>query len=377
MKLLKFLFLAVFLSAALPFYAVCGDENVINVLCYHRFKERKPSEMTNKGLGDIYSITPKRFEEHMQFLKDAGYKVIPMSEYLAIMEGKEEMPAKAVVISIDDGYKSIKDQAYPILEKFKYPSVSYVYSVFLPGGKNSLKPEDAREMMSDGLMEFGSHSHTHPILTKRGKMTDKQYCDFLILEIITSKRYLERKLGVTMETMGYPYGAYSKEIFKVMEKAGFKAGLSVVPSYNTKDTYKYALKRTMIYNSTTVEKLKAILEKKPIKIKVVYPEDGDIITDAKPVLKAVLIEDAGLNTATIKFVMGRVKLDDSVYDPDTKTLTYTYDRPLPKGVHEPSITASGTEGSNRGYAWLFVVGISIKEGVLEEALSKITDTKEK
>ena len=371
MKFLKLLFLAVFLLTAVPLFAVLTDENCINVLCYHRFKERKPSEITNKKLGDIYSITPKRFEEHMQFLKDAGYKVIPMSQYVRVIEGKEEMPEKAVVVSTDDGYKSVKDQGYPILKKFNYPSVSYVYSVFLPGGKNSLKPEDVKELLSEGLMEFGSHSHTHPILTKRGDMTDAEYCDFLIKEIITSKRYMERKLGITMDTFAYPYGAYSKETNKVVEKAGFKAAFSVVPSYNTKDTYRFALKRTMIYNSTTVGQLKAILEKKPIKIKSVYPDDGDVITNGKTELKAELIEDAGINTATIKFAMGRVPLEDSVYDPNTKTLTYTYDKPLPRGVHVASVKAKDMDGFEREYAWSFIVGKPIAEGVLEDALSKI------
>ena len=369
MKFLQILALVIFLSASLPFFSICGDDNVINVLCYHRFKERKASQISDKKLGDIYSITPKRFEEHMQFLNDNGYKVIPMSEYVGLIEGKKDLPEKAVVLTIDDGYKSIKDEAYPILKKFNYPAIVYAYSVFMPGGKSALTPEEAKELLADGLMEFGSHSHTHPLLTSRKKMTDLQYAKFLIEEIITSKRYLERKLGITIETMGYPYGAYSKETHKALEKAGYKAGFSVVPSYNTKETHRYSLKRTMIYNSTTVEKLKAILEKKPIKIGVVYPEDGDIITDAKPVLKAELKEDAGLNTATIKFEMGRVTLKDSVYDPAAKTLTYTYDKPLSKGVHIASVKAKDMDGFQREYAWLFVVGKPVADGVLEDALS--------
>ena len=368
MKLLKLLFLAVFLTAALPFYALSVEENYINVLCYHRFKDVADPK-------DSYNITPKRFEEHMQFLKDSGYTVIPMSQYLKVIEGKEEMPEKAVVITIDDGYSSIKDKGYPVLKKFKYPSISYVYSVFFPGGKHSLTPADAKELMNEGLMEFGSHSHTHPVMTKRGKMTDQEYIDFLILEIITSKRYMEKKLGITMDTMAYPYGAYSKEIFKVVEKAGFKAAFSVDPSYNVKDTYKFALRRTIIYNSTTVAKLKAILEKKPLKISLVNPESGDIITDGKTDLKAVLAADAGLNTATIRFEMGRVVLDDSVYDPATKTLTYAYDKPLPKGFHTATVAALDMAGARHEYVWSFIVGKPIAEGVLEEALSKIPEPK--
>ncbi|MEI7543079.1 MAG: polysaccharide deacetylase family protein [bacterium] len=377
MKFLKLLFIAIFLSTALPLFALSADENYINVLCYHRFKERKLSEVKNKQLGDIYSITPRLFEAHMQFLKDNGYKVISMTQYLRIVEAKEEIPVKTVVISIDDGYKSVKEQAYPILKKFNYPSIAFLYSNFLPGGRNALTTEDVKELLSEGLMEFGSHSQTHPILTKRGKMTDEQYCDFLINEIINSKKYLEKKLGVTIDTIGYPYGAYSKEIEKVLAYAGYKAGFSVVPSYNTKETDRYALKRTMIYNSTTVEKLKAILEIKPIKIKAIYPQDGDIITDAMPVLKAIIQEDAEINTATIKFTMGRVVLKDSVYDSKTKTLSYEYNKPLSKGVHIAGIKAIDMSGFDHEYEWLIIVGKPIAKGVLEKALLNSMVVKEK
>lgn len=377
MKFLKLLFIAIFLSTALPFFVLSADENYINVLCYHRFKERKLSEVKNKQLGDIYSITPKLFEAHMQFLQDNGYKVISMTQYLNILDGQEEIPAKTVVISIDDGYKSVKEQAYPILKKFNYPSISFLYSSFLPGGRNALSVEDVKQLQSEGLMEFGSHSQTHPILTKRGKKTDKQYCDFLINEIINSKKYLEKKLGFPIDTIAYPYGAYSKEIETVLAHAGYKAGFSVVPSYNTKDTDKYALKRTMIYNSTTVEKLKAILEIKPIKINVVYPSDGVIITDAKPTLNAVLQEDAEINTATIKFTMGRVILKDSVYDSKTKTLNYEYDKPLSKGVHIAGIKAIDMAGFDHEYEWLIIVGEPIAKGVLEKVLLNSMVVKEK
>jgi peptidoglycan/xylan/chitin deacetylase (PgdA/CDA1 family) len=384
MKILKVMFLVLFLLSSLPLFVfsagVKADEKFVNVLCYHRFKERKPSEITNKKLGDIYSISPKRFDEQMAFLKDNGYNVISMSNYLLCMEGKAELPDKAVIISTDDGYSSVKDFAYPILKKYKFPSISYVYSVFMPvvdaktgrsKHSNAMTDVDIKAMHDEGLMEFGSHSYTHPVMTKRGDMTDEQYCDFLITEIIKSKRYLERKLGFPIETLAYPYGAYSKEIMMVAEKAGYKAALSVAPSYNTIATNRYALKRTMVYNSTTIDKFKKILDKKPMKIKVVSPGDGDIITDGKTILKAELEEDSGLNTSTIRFVMGRVVLDDSKYDAQTKTLTYVYDKPLPHGVHDASVTAKDVEGNVREYAWMFEVGKPIKEGVLEAALSKI------
>lgn len=367
MKKLTELFFLLFFSLYF-FVPVLAEEKLINVLCYHRFKERK-SDNKKKQVIDSYSIKINQFEEQMKYLKENGYNVISIQEFIDYMYGKGDLPEKPVLITIDDGYKCIYEYAYPVLKKYKYPAVVYLYQVFTPGGKSALSIDEIKELKMNGF-DFGCHSNTHPVLTKKNGMNDEEYINFLKKEIIEPKNYLEKKLGFPIETFAYPYGSYSKEVHFFIKKAGYKLAFSVVPSYNTKETDKYSLKRTMIYSSTTIDEFKEILEKKQLKLKEFYPEDGSVIEEQRPVLKAQILEDSYLNTETIKFKMGRVVLKDSIYNPELKMLTYSYTEnksSLPRGTHNAKVIALSKDGKMYEYAWSFIIGKPLKINLSEES----------
>lgn len=370
-KIIFLIFIFVFELVLISF----ADDKIVNVLCYHRFKVRKITDKEKKKWGDAYSLKPEQFDEQMNFLKENRYNVITMKDYIDYMYGKKEIPEKTVIITIDDGYRCTYEYAYPILKKYGFKATIYLYQDFLPGGKNALTVQQIKEMRSGGF-EFGCHSKSHPVLTKKGKMNDEEYIKFLEKEILGAKKYLEGLLNSPIDTFAYPYGSYSKEVHLIIKKAGYKLAFSVVPSYNTKDTDKFSLKRTMIYNSTTLDKFKAILEKKQLKIKDIYPDDGDVINDNTPELKATLIEDSHLNTTTIKFKMGRVVLKDSIYNPHTKMVSYSYSlnkSKLKNGTHVAKVIAQDNNGNEYESAWLFIVGKPTKMDLLENEKNHISE----
>jgi hypothetical protein len=221
-------------------------------------------------------------------------------------------------------------------------------------------------MEKDGITA-GCHSRSHSYLTRRRQgakdkeLGDEEYLAWLEREIAYPKAELEKMLGVKVETYAYPYGLYSEIIIPMVKKAGYRAAFSVVPSYNTKDTPRYALKRTMIFNSTTNEKLGKILAKKPIKVKELYPADGAVFEERWPEIKAVLAEDSLLNTATIKFKMDNEQIGNSSYDAGSKTAACRMKKELGRGIHLPVLEAKGKDGSYHEYAWLFVIGKPIDE----------------
>ena len=79
------------------------------VLCYHRFEEQAKDLV----------IKPAEFESEMQEIKDNGFTVIPMRDFLAWRRSEKEIPEKACIITLDDGWRSQYDIAWPILKKFK------------------------------------------------------------------------------------------------------------------------------------------------------------------------------------------------------------------------------------------------------------------
>jgi len=111
--------------------ATINEHAAVMALCYHRFDEHpRPN--------DALAITPAEFEKQMQMLKDGGYAVIRMQDFLAWRRGEKDIPAKSALITIDDGYISGYDLAWPILKKFNYPFTMFVYIDYIGTGGKSM-----------------------------------------------------------------------------------------------------------------------------------------------------------------------------------------------------------------------------------------------
>lgn len=198
-----------------------ADTTQVAVLCYHRFEE-KPRD----GL----AITPGRFEEEMQALKDAGVTVISMQDFLAWQRGEKSLPARCALITIDDGYVSAYSVAWPILKKFGYPFTMYIYTDYVKGGPKagggSMTWEQLAEMRDAGV-DIGSHTVSHSSLTGKKNRSDEEYAAWLRHELGTSKSMLEERLGIPIRTIAYPYGNNNEVVRKAAAEAGYEAAFSV------------------------------------------------------------------------------------------------------------------------------------------------------
>lgn len=346
-------------------YFIFSEDKIINVLCYHQFTSWDEEDAKDKKRKNIFSISAKKFEEHLKFLKDNGYNVISMKKFLSYLDGVDSLPDNSVIITIDDGYRSAYDIAFPLLKKYGFPATIYIYSVFF-GGRNNLNKNIIKEMLKYNI-DVGSHSWTHPVLTKRKRSwSDEEYLAFLEKEVIKSKIFLESKLKIPVETFAYPYGLYSKEVCYIVKKAGYRAAFSVVGGMNTFDTPRYALHRRLIFNSTGVKDLKKFLSKRPIKIKNIYPSDSEVLEDKTPELCIFLAEDSNINTATIKIKLNNKELKDVKYDSFNKKVSYYHKKPLSGGAYVVTINAKGFFTEEYEYSWLFVIGKPSKKGLYAE-----------
>ena len=130
------------------------DDGVrVAVLGYHDFSETERETAMR--------IRTSKFRKQMEAIRQLGLPVIPMADFIAWKEGTKEIPAKAVVITIDDGWISTYTQAYPILKEFGYPFTIYLYKNYVDGGGKALTTAMIKEMMKHGAT-IGSHSVTHP-----------------------------------------------------------------------------------------------------------------------------------------------------------------------------------------------------------------------
>lgn len=184
----------------------------MKVLTYHNI-DTPPRDAKLKTL----YVKPSKFKRQLSFLKKFGYTTPDLDN---ITFEKRE-----VLLTFDDGYKDFLENALPVIKQFGFRAVVFVV-VDLAGTYNQWdwqklnikKPlmdwQDIEYILKQGV-EIGSHTLTHPFLTKID-LKDAQR------EIEFSKKKLEDRLGVEIRSFCYPYGDYNQTVRDMVEKAGYR-----------------------------------------------------------------------------------------------------------------------------------------------------------
>lgn len=234
----------IFQSVCVRFY-----KKEIPVIYYHRVVK----DLSEAGKHGIY-VTAQRFEDHLRFLKKEGFKTISFEKALEVKKNCVE--GKFVIITFDDGYEDNYQYAFPLLKKYGFTAIIFLVAQLDHNAwdRQSGEPlarimnqSQIKEMQEYGI-EFGSHTLTHPDLTKISLEDAKK-------ELVDSKNILEKKLGVEIKTLAYPYGNCSGEIKKITCQAGYKFAFATdkAPLGLHEDIYQ--IRRTGIFPNTTVQGL--------------------------------------------------------------------------------------------------------------------------
>jgi peptidoglycan/xylan/chitin deacetylase (PgdA/CDA1 family) len=222
----------------------------VPVLCYHRFGE---------GRGKMI-VSPAVFAEQMAFLAENGYRVVPLTSLVGFLRGREGLPRKTVVLTIDDGYRSSYQIAYPILKKHGFPATIFVYTDFV-GARDALRWEEMREMVESGLIDLQPHSKTHANLAIRlAGEDDSAYTRRIGEEVTAPKRLLQDRLGLRVRTFAYPYGDANDLVIGELREAGIEIGVTVLAGGNPAFGFPYLLRRTMVLGDDDLEVFRSKLE---------------------------------------------------------------------------------------------------------------------
>src|SRR4051794_14549004 len=96
------------------------------ILAYHKIDDNPPD-----GWYTWNYIPEAIFESQLLFLQQDQWKVIDEKQFLEGLDKPETLPAKAALITFDDGYLSNLKIALPILKKYGYPAVMFVPTAFV------------------------------------------------------------------------------------------------------------------------------------------------------------------------------------------------------------------------------------------------------
>jgi len=191
---------------------------VVPILCYHRFAENCKSS----------NCMPAHvFEKQMRYLKENNYRVISLRDIYDFLQYRCSLPERSVVITIDDGYRSAYDIAYPILNEFGFTATLFIYTNYVGISEGAITWHQVREMKRRGF-EVGGHTVTHCDLTKAKEGEDDQaYLERIRKELIVSKQIIDKELKQDTVYLAYPYSNYNQRVLPIAEEAGYKLGLTV------------------------------------------------------------------------------------------------------------------------------------------------------
>jgi peptidoglycan/xylan/chitin deacetylase (PgdA/CDA1 family)/tetratricopeptide (TPR) repeat protein len=189
-------------------------------------------------------ITPSVFEAQMKQLQDSGVAVISLQDFLAWRRREKDIPSSCAIITLDDGWKSQYEIAWPILKRFGYPFTMFIYTEGVRGGSlggsEAITWEQLAEMRDAGV-DIEAHSATHQDLREghnimlaepggkrtRTKLTGAEYEQWVQNEVVGCKVTIERRLRVRVNCFAVPYGFYNEHIKEIAKNAGYEALFTV------------------------------------------------------------------------------------------------------------------------------------------------------
>lgn len=216
-----------------------GSGNYITILCYHGILDNP------WGLSELF-VKVNEFEAQMKYLSENGYTTLFASEIASA--GNYEKP---VIITFDDGYADVYNNAFPILKKYNLKANVYMISGWI-NGDVYMTTAMTKEMSDSPLIEIGSHTVNHKALAA---LSDEE----IDYELKTSKQDLENMIGKSVDVIAYPTGSFDQRVTKITSQY-YKYGLSTINGVEYPGALNtFTLKRKYVYRKYNVNQFAGLL----------------------------------------------------------------------------------------------------------------------
>ena len=212
------------------------------------------------------------FDEQMQIIKNLEYKFYDPKLFEKEFDKKKN--EKKILITIDDGFQSFYQEAWPYLKKNNIPFILFVSTE--PVGRNGYMTWDQiMEIENSKLGIIGHHSHSHEYLID---MTNEDF----INDIETASKIFKKKLGYVPSIFSYPFGEYSK-FMKDYIASKFTLAFGQHSGVIDLNKDKFELPRFPINEKYgDLKRFKSLINYTPLEYRNILPEDKKINSQTNP-----------------------------------------------------------------------------------------------
>jgi len=215
------------------------------------------------GDGDENAVTVAKLVGFFEWLQANRWTAIGLDDLERARSGTRPLPDRAVLLTFDDGYRSLYTRVYPLLLAYKLPAVAALVGSWMagparetarrgddliPGSNRLISWDEAREMARSGLVEFVSHSYdlhrSHPANPQGGELpapdsraydpatgyeTESAYRQRIRADLERSRDQLQKELGVAPKALAWPFGRYTQAAREEAAAAGYRFLLTLDP----------------------------------------------------------------------------------------------------------------------------------------------------
>nr|WP_298379591.1 poly-beta-1,6-N-acetyl-D-glucosamine N-deacetylase PgaB [uncultured Halomonas sp.] len=231
------------------------------------------------------TITRDLLVKQFNMIDELGYHPVSFQQVLDAKAGKQPLPDKAVVLTFDDGYRSVYDIIFPLLKLYDYPAViapvgswmavpeggEVPYGDIMLPRERFLSWDQLRELHDSPLIEVASHTYdlhygiignpqgnqepaaTTPKWTPQGYESENEYVARVRDDLARASQQLERELGEAPRVIFWPYGAYSNATLDIAADVDMPHTFSLLGKINNIDESTWAMGRYLIDQETSMK----------------------------------------------------------------------------------------------------------------------------
>ncbi|MFI8614943.1 poly-beta-1,6-N-acetyl-D-glucosamine N-deacetylase PgaB [Acidovorax sp. NPDC077693] len=287
------------------------------------------------------AVRTDRLVAHFAWLRQNGYQPVSVDQILAARDGGKPLPAKAVLLTFDDGYRSFYDRVFPLLKATGWPAVLAPVGEWLDapadqpvdfGGLQTPRERFATwaqvgEMAASGLVEVGAHTdhlhhgivanpqgNTQPAAATRrydpataSYENDEAFLRRLEADVAAITTKIRDVTGKAPRVWVWPYGAANGSALAVVKRHGYQMAMTLDEGIGSTASL-FNTPRVLVTGDPSVDQFaSAVIATQEHRVLRVAHVDLDYLYDADPAQQArnfdhlvQRVQDLGVNTVFLQ-----------------------------------------------------------------------------
>ena len=241
-------------------------DNGIPVITYHHILR---DEENSRFRHTSTTTSVRAFSNQMTWLRDMGYTTLTMYQLEDYVHNRTNLPARAVVITFDDGLKSVSRYAYPILKQYGFKATAFIITSRIKRHPQKWAPKSLQFMSVSELEEikdvFDFQSHTHFLhrvdAHRRPILLSRSYHNILF-DFERSRRALAQ-FNPHVLYLSYPFGGYNATAVQAASDAGFHLAVTTVKGKVKPGDNPFLLKRLYVLRTDSLETMSRLISNQP------------------------------------------------------------------------------------------------------------------